>query len=185
MVKDKTMLGILKFITKFGMTAAKKKFGVGAVKEAITTTNSKVSKIKGTKPKPSKSDAGSFVDDMFGRKRTGKTPTPSDSKAYREGVKAGKRRADEKLDPSLKNKDIVPRTISDRKSDVAKQLREAKEAGMSPKAISRLEKRLRNLKDMGKDRLDTTTIKGKFNSGGLATHTDYRITGLFKPSNKK
>tara|TARA_R110000744_G_scaffold281017_1_gene393006 strand:- start:218 stop:742 length:525 start_codon:yes stop_codon:yes gene_type:complete len=174
------MLRILKFITEFGMAAAKKKFGTGAVKEAITTTNAKVSKIKGNKPKPSKPKAGSFVEDMFGRKRTGKTPTSADSKAYRDGVKAGKKQADEKLDPSLKNKNIVPRNISDRKSDVAKQLREAKEAGMSPKAISRLEGRLRNLKDMGKDRLDTTTIRGKFSGGGLATHTDYRKTGLFK-----
>jgi len=76
---------------------------------------------------------------------------------------------------------MAPRSISNRRSDVAEQLRDIKKAGGSPKDVARLEARLRNLKDMAKDRPDLTTMRGRFSGGGVATHTDLRGgSGLFK-----
>ena len=198
------MLKIVSYIAKFGREAATKKFGSAEVKQALAgkakskpkpkapkkptpsspTTNKPKPKPKATqkpgKPGNSKSkDVGDFLVEMFGRKRTGKTPRRSDSQAYRDGLKAGQKKADEKLNPSLRNKDMKPRSISNRKSDVAEQLRDIKKAGGSPKDVARLEARLRNLKDMAKDRPDLTTMRGRFSGGGLATHTDMRTTGLF------
>ena len=224
MVKDKTMLKIVNYIAKFGMAAARKKYGAQEVKQAAEVIKStglkrgKTSKAavtskrgpkktpskpsptsaatKGTgkpkrpsekatktpgKPKTKSKGIGDFLGEMFGRKRTGKTPKRSDSQAYRDGLKAGQKKADEKLNPSLRNKDMAPRSISNRRSDVAEQLRDIKKAGGSPKDVARLEARLRNLKDMAKDRPDLTTMRGKFSGGGVATHTDLRGgSGLFK-----
>jgi len=133
------------------------------------------------KPKTKSKGIGDFLGEMFGRKRTGKTPKRSDSQAYRDGLKAGQKKADEKLNPSLRNKEMAPRSISNRRSDVAEQLRDIKKAGGSPKDVARLEARLRNLKDMAKDRPDLTTMRGRFSGGGVATHTDLRGgSGLFK-----
>ena len=211
MVKDKTMLKIVSYIAKFGMAAAKKKFGSAEVKQAAEVIKStglkrgkpkKPSKPKGPttsprttkpkrpsekatkaprKPKTKPKGVGDFLGEMFGRKRKGPTPKRSDSQAYRDGVKAGQRKADEKLNPSLRNKEMAPRSISNRRSDVAEQLRDIKKAGGSPKDVARLEARLRNLKDMAKDRPDLTTMRGRFSGGGVATHTDLRGgSGLFK-----
>jgi len=129
------------------------------------------------KPKTKSKGIEDFLGEMFGRKRTGKTPKRSDSQAYRDGLKAGQKKADEKLNPSLRNKDMKPRSISNRRSDVAEQLRDIKKAGGSPKDVARLEARLRNLKDMAKDRPDLTTMRGKFKDGGSVI--DLRKSGLF------
>ena len=141
--------------------------------------NKPKSKPKSGKPKGTKSTKD-FLGEMFGRKRTGKTPKPSDSKAYRDGVKARQKKADEKLNPSLRNKEMAPRSIENRRLDVLRQIREAKDSGASPKMIERLQARAQNLKDMKSDRPDLTTMRGKFSGGGVATHTDLRKTGLFK-----
>ena len=203
---------IVTHIAKYGMAAARKKFGAEEVKQAAEIIKStglkrgkpkKPSKPKGPstsprtakpkrpsekatktprKPKTKPKGVGDFLESMFGRKRTGPTPKRSDSQAYRDGVKAGKKAADEKLDPSLKNKDMIPRSLGNRTIDVARQLREAKELGKSSKEIGRLEARFKNLKEMAKDRPDLTTTRGRgFSQGGLtAKHTDLRKTGLFK-----
>jgi len=214
------MLKIVSYVAKFGMAAAKKKFGSAEVKQAAEVIKStglkrgKTSKAavtskrgpkktpskpsprsaatKGTgkpkrpsekatktpgKPKTKSKGIGDFLGEMFGRKRTGKTPKRSDSQAYRDGLKAGQKKADEKLNPSLRNKDMKPRSISNRRSDVAEQLRDIKKAGGSPKDVARLEARLRNLKDMAKDRPDLTTMRGKFKDGGSVI--DLRKSGLF------
>jgi len=194
------MLPIIQFIIKNGLSAATKKFGTAAVKQAVKKPgaakpkpktkpkapkkpekgtadrfnrpkdtlkpNKPKSKPKSGKPKGTKSTKD-FLGEMFGRKRTGKTPKRSDSQAYRDGLKAGQKKADEKLNPSLRNKDMKPRSISNRRSDVAEQLRDIKKAGGSAKDVARLEARLRNLKDMAKDRPDLTTMRGKFKDGGL------------------
>ena len=206
MVKDKTMLKIVSYIAKFGMAAAKKKFGSAEVKQAAEVIKStglkrkpkKPSKPKGPttsprttkpkrpsekatkaprKPKTKPKGVGDFLGEMFGRKRKGPTPKRSDSQAYRDGVKAGQRKAEEKLNPSLRNKEMAPRSISNRRSDVAEQLRDIKKAGGSSKDVARLEARLRNLKDMAKDRPDLTTMRGKFKDGGSVI--DLRKSGLF------
>ena len=165
------MLPIIRFITVFGIAAAKKKFGKVAVKKAQDAVK-KTDKNKSKDP----------LEFLFGRKRQGPTPKPSDSKTYRQSVKDSKKQADEKLDPSLKNKDMVPRSLNNRILDVARQLREAKKLGKSSKEIGRLEARFKNLKDMAKDRPDLTTTPGRgFKKGGLnAKHTDYRKSGMFK-----
>jgi len=207
------MLPIIQFIIKNGLSAATKKFGTAAVKQAVKKPgaakpkpktkpkapkkpekgtadrfnrpkdtlkpNKPKSKPKSGKPKGTKSTKD-FLGEMFGRKRTGKTPKPSDSKAYRDGVKARQKKADEKLNPSLRNKEMAPRSIENRRLDVLRQIREAKDSGASPKMIERLQARAQNLKDMKSDRPDLTTMRGKFSGGGVATHTDLRKTGLFK-----
>jgi len=186
------MLTIVRFILKNGLSAAKKKFGTEEVKKAtkglMTGKASKAPK----KPSPKRTNNNPLtgkprrekkesLESMFGRKRKGPTPKRSDSQAYRDGVKEGQRRTDEKLDPSLKNKDMVPRSIRERRLDVLRQIREAKESGASSKIIERLESRANNLKGMLFDRPDLTTTRGKFSQGGLtAKHTDYRKSGLFK-----
>jgi len=134
--------------------------------KAKGSTNKPKSKPKSGKPKGTKSTKD-FLGEMFGRKRTGKTPKPSDSKAYRDGVKAGQKKADEKLNPSLRNKDMAPRSIENRRLDVLRQIREAKASGSSPKMIERLQARAQNLKNMKSDRPDLTTMRGKFKDGGL------------------
>ena len=198
MVRDKTMLTIMRFILKNGMAAAKKKFGVAEVKEAtkglVTGKAKPKSKPKPAKPainpitgkpsrtksKPSKPKATKKPtapkESMFGRKRKGPTPKRSDSQAYRDGVKASQKKADEKLNPSLRNKDIAPRSIESRRLDVLRQIREAKDSGASPKMIERLQSRAQNLKDMKSDRADLTTMGGKFKAGGLVT--DLRKSGM-------
>ena len=120
------------------------------------------------KPKTKSKGIEDFLGEMFGRKRTGKTPKRSDSQAYRDGVKAGQRKADEKLNPSLRNKDMAPRSIKNRRLDVLRQIREAKASGSSPKMIERLQARAQNLKNMKSDRPDLTTMRGKFKDGGLS-----------------
>ena len=128
--------------------------------------NKPKSKPKSGKPKGTKSTKD-FLGEMFGRKRTGKTPKPSDSKAYRDGVKESQKKADEKLNPSLRNKEMAPRSIENRRLDVLRQIREAKASGSSPKMIERLQARAQNLKNMKSDRPDLTTMRGKFKDGGL------------------
>ena len=177
MVKDKTVLKILKYLGKFGRDAAIKKFGSTDVKLALTG-GSKPVKAK-PKPKPPKKRgvvSRSATESMFGRKRKGPTPKRSDSQAYRDGVKAGQRKADEKLNPSLRNKDITPKSIDERRLDVLRQIREAKGSGASPKMIERLQARAQNLKDMKSDRPGLTTMGGKFKAGGLVT--DLRKSGM-------
>ena len=144
--------------------------------KAKGSTNKPKSKPKSGKPKGTKSTKD-FLGEMFGRKRTGKTPKPSDSKAYRDGVKAGQKKADEKLNPSLRNKDMAPRSIENRRLDVLRQIREAKASGSSPKMIERLQARAQNLKNMKSDRPDLTTMRGKFKDGGSVI--DLRKSGLF------
>ena len=129
--------------------------------------NKPKSKPKSGKPKGTKSTKD-FLGEMFGRKRTGKTPKRSDSQAYRDGVKAGQRKADEKLNPSLRNKEMAPRSIENRRLDVLRQIREAKASGSSPKMIEKLQARAQNLKNMKSDRPDLTTMRGKFKDGGLS-----------------
>jgi len=205
------MLKIVNYIAKFGMAAARKKYGAQEVKQAAEVIKStglkrgKTSKAavtskrgpkktpskpsprsaatKGTgkpkrpsekatktpgKPKTKSKGIGDFLGEMFGRKRTGKTPKRSDSQAYRDGVKAGQRKADEKLNPSLRNKEMAPRSIENRRLDVLRQIREAKASGSSPKMIERLQARAQNLKNMKSDRPDLTTMRGKFKDGGLS-----------------
>jgi len=189
------MLPIIQFIIKNGLSAATKKFGTAAVKQAVKKPGAAKPKGKSkpktqpkgptSKPKaPNKpgkpKSKKDFLGEMFGRKRTGKTPKPSDSKAYRDGVKESQKKADEKLNPSLRNKEMAPRSIENRRLDVLRQIREAKDSGASPKMIERLQARAQNLKDMKSDRPDLTTMRGKFSGGGVATHTDLRKTGLFK-----
>jgi len=195
------MLKIIKYAAKYGISAAKKKFGASEVDKAQKLLKDKAVKAKNKKdkgigkprskpkgkPKGTKRDENynspgkKIIESMFGRKRKGPTPKRSDSQAYRDGVKEGQKRADEKLDPSLKNKDMVPRSIRERRLDVLRQIREAKESGASSKIIERLESRANNLKGMLFDRPDLTTTRGKFSQGGLtAKHTDYRKSGLFK-----
>tara|TARA_R110000796_G_scaffold227131_1_gene343706 strand:+ start:71 stop:571 length:501 start_codon:yes stop_codon:yes gene_type:complete len=156
-------IAIGSYIAKKGVKAAIKKFGKKAVDEA----------------KSVKKDS---LESTLGRKRTGPTPKPSDSAAFRAAEKVAKRKADEKLNPSLKNPDLPRGSIESRMSDVRSQLRELMKSEKPDfKAIDRLQNRLENLKDMKTDRPDLTTMGGKFNKGGLiATHTDYRKKGLFK-----
>jgi hypothetical protein len=171
------VLKILKYLGKFGRDAAIKKFGSTDVKLALTG-GSKPVKAK-PKPKPPKKRgvvSRSATESMFGRKRKGPTPKRSDSQAYRDGVKASQKKADEKLNPSLRNKDITPKSIDERRLDVLRQIREAKGSGASPKMIERLQSRAQNLKDMKSDRADLTTMGGKFKAGGLVT--DLRKSGM-------
>ena len=187
------MLPIIQFIIKNGLAAATKKFGTAAVKQAVKKPGAAKPKPK-PKPKPKtpkgpattkpkvkpKEGKKDFLGEMFGRKRTGKTPKPSDSQKFKDGVKESQKKADEKLNPSLRNKEMAPRSIENRRLDVLRQIREAKDSGASPKMIERLQARAQNLKDMKSDRPDLTTMRGKFSGGGVATHTDLRKTGLFK-----
>jgi len=187
------MLPIIQFIIKNGLAAATKKFGTAAVKQAVKKPSAAKPKPK-PKPKPKtpkgpattkpkvkpKEGKKDFLGEMFGRKRTGKTPKPSDSQKFKDGVKESQKKADEKLNPSLRNKEMAPRSIENRRLDVLRQIREAKDSGASPKMIERLQARAQNLKDMKSDRPDLTTMRGKFSGGGVATHTDLRKTGLFK-----
>ena len=189
------MLPIIQFIIKNGLAAATKKFGTAAVKQAVKKPGAAKPKGKSkpktqpkgptSKPKaPNKpgkpKSKKDFLGEMFGRKRTGKTPKPSDSQKFKDGVKESQKKADEKLNPSLRNKEMAPRSIENRRLDVLRQIREAKDSGASPKMIERLQARAQNLKDMKSDRPDLTTMRGKFSGGGVATHTDLRKTGLFK-----
>ena len=189
------MLPIIQFIIKNGLSAATKKFGTAAVKQAVKKPGAAKPKGKSkpktqpkgptSKPKaPNKpgkpKSKKDFLGEMFGRKRTGKTPKPSDSQKFKDGVKESQKKADEKLNPSLRNKEMAPRSIENRRLDVLRQIREAKDSGASPKMIERLQARAQNLKDMKSDRPDLTTMRGKFSGGGVATHTDLRKTGLFK-----
>ena len=155
-----------KYIAKKGIKAAIKKFGKKAVDEANSVKNVKRDSLEST----------------LGRKRTGPTPKPSDSAAFRAAEKAARKKADEKLNPSLRNPDLPRASIESRMSDVRSQLRELMKSEKPDfKAIDRLQNRLENLKGMIKDRPDLTTMAGKFSRGGLsATHKDYRKTGLFK-----
>ena len=168
------MLKILQYLAKFGKNAAIKKFGSTDVKLALTGRSKPVKAKPKPKPKPPKKRgvvSRSATESMFGRKRKGPTPKRSDSQAYRDGVKASQKKADEKLNPSLRNKDIAPRSIESRRLDVLRQIREAKGSGASPKMIERLQSRAQNLKDMKSDRADLTTMGGKFKDGGLSTKT--------------
>jgi len=86
----------------------------------------------------------------------------------------------EKLDPGFS---AESESIFDKISSVSRMLKEAKQAG-DTKAISRLEARLRNLREIKNDRPDTVIHKGtggRFSRGGLIRNgnTDYRKKGLF------
>ena len=197
------------YIAEKGIKAAIKKFGKKAVDEAKTvkTARPKAGTTKpaakpapksspaarpkaGTKPaakskpgtKPKAKTPRDYLESTFGRKRTGPTPKPSDSRAFRSAEKAARKEADEKLNPSLRNSDLPRASIESRMSDVRSQLRELMKSEKPDfKAIDRLQNRLENLKGMKSDRPDLTTMGGKFSRGGLsATHKDYRKTGLFK-----
>tara|TARA_R110000772_G_C13090991_1_gene418583 strand:+ start:81 stop:620 length:540 start_codon:yes stop_codon:yes gene_type:complete len=168
------IIAISKFIAKKGVQAAIKKYG----KKAVTNAQKKT---------PKKTTNKDSLESTLGRKRTGPSPKPSDSKAFRDAAKIQKRKADEKLDPSLKNTNLPRASINSRILDVKQQLRElAKSKNPDFKAIDRLQNRLSNLKDMITDRPDLTNIGGKFDKGGSVTkkktsavHVDYRKKGLF------
>ena len=153
-------VAVASYIAKKGVTAAVKKYGKKAVAEAR------------------KKDS---LESTLGRKRTSPTPKPSDSKSFRAAEKAAKRKADEKLDPSLKNPDLPRKSIESRMSDVRSQLRELMKSEKPDfKAIDRLQNRLENLKGMRADRPDLTTTGGKFSKGGVVSNIDYRKKGLFR-----
>ena len=87
----------------------------------------------------------------------------------------------EKLDPGF---DPKSESLPDRVSSVLTKLKEAKKTGKPQKEIDRLEARLKNLREMAKDRPDTLIHKGtggRFNRGGLTKtgSMDYRKKGLF------
>ena len=187
------MLTIVRFILKNGLSAAKKKFGTEEVKKAtkglVTGKASKAPK----KPSPKRTNNNPLtgkprrekkesLESMFGRRRRGPTPKPSDSKAFRDSAKKSRKEADEKLDPSLENNRMTSRSLDNRTSDAARQLREARELGKPAKEIKRLEARFKNLKEIARDRPDLVITRGRgFSQGGLtAKHTDYRKSGLFK-----
>ena len=187
------MLTIVKFVLKNGLAAAKKKFGAAKVKEATKGLMTGKTSRAPNKPSPKRNknnpvtgkprqEKKESLESMFGRKRKGPTPKRSDSQAFRDSAKKSRREADEKLDPSLKNNRMTSRSLDNRTSDAARQLREARELGKPAKEIKRLEARFKNLKDISKDRPDLVITRGRgFSQGGLtAKHTDYRKTGLFK-----
>ena len=98
----------------------------------------------------------------------------------RQATREAAKKEREKLDPGFNPKS---ESLADKVSSVSRMLKEARQAG-DTKAISRLEARLENLREIAKDRPDTVIHKGtggRFSRGGLSRngHTDYRKKGLF------
>ena len=158
---------ILSFIAKKGIFKAIEKDGSKAVKNA--QKQQKKSKDDVT------SDAGSGTLDPKEFASKGK------SKLEKKQEKEFLKKEREKLDPGF---DPKSESLPDRVSSVLTKLKEAKKTGKPQKEIDRLEARLKNLREMAKDRPDTVIHKGtggRFNRGGLAKtgSADYRKRGMF------
>ena len=158
---------ILAYIAKKGIRGAIKKYGSKAVKNAQKQIKKEKDDIT-TDAQQGTLDPKEFAS---------KAKSRLEKKQERELLKKER----EKLDPGF---DPKAEPLYDRVSTVLTKLKEAKEAGKPQREIDRLEARLKNLREMVKDRPDTIIHKGtggRFNRGGLAKtgSIDYRKKGLF------
>tara|TARA_R100001015_G_C4524557_1_gene92647 strand:- start:53 stop:568 length:516 start_codon:yes stop_codon:yes gene_type:complete len=159
---------ILSFIAKKGVFKAIEKYGSKAVKNAQKQQKKDKDDIT------TDAQQGTFDPKEFASK-VGR------SKLEKKQEKELLKKEREKLDPGF---DPKAEPLRDRVSSVLTKLKEAKKAGKPQKEIDRLEARLKNLREMVKDRPDTIIHKGtggRFNRGGLAKtgSMDYRKKGLF------
>jgi len=158
---------ILSFIAKKGVFKAIEKYGSKAVKNA---------------QKQQKKDKDDITSDaQQGTLDSKEFASKGKSKLEKKQEKELLKKEREKLDPGF---DPKSENLPDRVSSVLTKLKEAKQAGKPQREIDRLEARLKNLREIAKDRPDTVIHKGtggRFNRGGLAKtgSMDFRKKGMF------